>query len=118
MYEYQRRGWLEPHIEDLKALYRPRLDAMLQALDRHMQGLATWRKPEGGFFVGMMLKADVRAKELLKRAEAAGLQLTDGRGFFATCSGDRFIRLPFCALTPEEIEQGIARLAGVVRTFS
>jgi len=90
---------------------------MLNALDKHLTGLATWRKPDGGFFVGMMLKADVRAKELLKRAEQANLQLTDGRSFFATGSGDRFVRLPFCALTPQEIEEGIARLAQVVRAL-
>lgn len=115
VYEYERRGWLTPHIEEIKALYRPRLDAMLEALDNSLTGLATWRRPEGGFFVGMTLKADVRAKDLLKRAEQANLQLTDGRGFFAASGGDRFVRLPFCALTPQEIEEGVARLAQVVR---
>jgi DNA-binding transcriptional MocR family regulator len=117
VYEYERRGWLEPHIADLKALYTPRLDAMLNALNQHFSGLATWRKPDGGFFVGMTLKADVRAPELLKCAEQANLQLTDGRGFFAAGDGDRFVRLPFCALTPQEIQEGIARLAQVVRAF-
>ncbi len=117
VYEYVRRGWLEPHIAELKALYTPRLDAMLNALNKHLTSLATWRKPDGGFFIGLTLKADVRAHELLKRAEQANVHLTDGRGFFATCSGDQFVRLPFCALTPPEIEEGIARLAQVVRAL-
>jgi 2-aminoadipate transaminase len=117
VYEYERRGWLEPHIVDLKALYTPRLDATLKALEQHMTGLASWSKPDGGFFVGVTLNKNVRAKELLKRGEQANLQLTDGRGFFASAGGDRFVRLPFCALTPQEIEEGIARLAQVVSTF-
>lgn len=118
VYEYIQRGWLEPNIETLKALYEPRLDAMLSALDEQLAGLATWRRPDGGFFVGMTLQAEVRAKVLLAQAKAAGLQLTDGRGFFASGGGDRFVRLPFCALTPEEIREGIQRLADVVRALA
>lgn len=113
--EFIRRGWLEPQIARLKALYEPRLDAMLGALDTHLADLATWQRPDGGFFVGMTLNADVRAKELLQEGRRANLMLTDGRGFFASGGGDNFVRLPFCALTPDEIETGIARLAKVVR---
>jgi 2-aminoadipate transaminase len=43
------------------------------------------------------------------------LNLTDGNGFFASSGGDGFVRLPFCALTPEEITAGIDRLAEIVR---
>ena len=46
----------------------------------------------------------------------AGLALTDGRGFFPNPSdGNRFLRLPFCALTPAEIDEGVRRLAGLIR---
>jgi 2-aminoadipate transaminase len=116
--EFIQRGWLEPQIAKLKALYEPRLDATLKALDVHMADLAHWRKPEGGFFVGMMLHANVHAEELLSRAREVNLQLTDGRGFFADGDGNNFVRLPFCALTPDEIEMGIARLAEVVRDLT
>ena len=117
VFEFIHRGWLEPHIARLKALYQPRLDAMLKALDTHMADLATWQRPDGGFFVGMTLNADVRAKELLQEGRRANLMLTDGRGFFASGRGDNFVRLPFCALTPEEIETAISRLARLIRTF-
>jgi 2-aminoadipate transaminase len=114
--DFIQRGWLEPNIARLKALYTPRLDAMLGALDIHVGDMGTWRRPEGGFFVGMMLQGDIRAEDLLKSAREANLLLTDGRGFFVDGSGDRFVRLPFCALTPDEIEAGVARLAQVVHT--
>lgn len=118
VFEFISRGWLEPQIASLKALYRPRLDALLAALTAHMSDLATWRKPEGGFFVGMHVNAAVRADHLLAQARKNGLLLTDGRNFFTNRCGDDFIRLPFCALTPDEIEVGIIRLAQVVRTAS
>lgn len=117
VFEFIRRGWLEPQIADLKALYKPRLDALLGALEVHMADLATWHRPDGGFFVGMTLKVAMRAPDLVNRAREAGLLLTDGRGFFPNGGGDRFVRLPFCALTPHEIETGIARLAKVVRSY-
>jgi 2-aminoadipate transaminase len=116
--EYIRRGWLEPNIASLKKLYEPRLHATLGALEEHMADLATWSKPDGGFFVSMTLKADVCADDLLERAREANLLLTDGRGFFSNGGGDNFVRLPFCALTPDEIQEGVARLAEVVRALT
>jgi len=117
VFEFIRRGWLEPHVAGLKALYEPRLDAMIGALNTYMADLATWSRPDGGFFVGLTLNASVRAEDLLERARQANLLLTDGRGFFANGGGDNFVRLPFCALTPDEIQAGVARLADVVRAL-
>lgn len=117
VYDFVRRGWLEPQIEALKATYRPRLDATLAALETHMSDLATWHRPDGGFFVGATLNAPVDAGVLQQRAMEAGLLLTDGRSFFPDGNGDQFVRLPFCALTEEEIDGGIASLARVVRSL-
>ena len=117
IFEFIQRGWLEPQIAELKSLYEPRLYATLAALDTHLADLATWRKPDGGFFVGITLNADVHAPELIERAQEVNLALTDGRGFFAGGGGDSFVRLPFCALTPDEIEAGIVRLAKIVRSL-
>lgn len=114
--EFMQRGWLEPQIEGLKDLYEPRLDATLDALEEHLGGAGTWREPEGGFFVGLMLNGAVDTDELLSQARAADLALTDGRGFFVNGpNGSGFVRLPFCALTPEEIHEGVGRLGAVVR---
>lgn len=117
VYDFIQRGWQDEHLLFLKELYRSRLDAMLTALDADFKDLATWHKPDGGFFIGMTLKGKIRTEDLLKRAKEANLELTDGRGFFTTGDGDSFVRLPFCALTPEEIRTGIARLNTVVRSL-
>jgi 2-aminoadipate transaminase len=113
--EFIRRGWLETNLEKIKLLYGVRLESMLAALANSMGDLANWIKPEGGFFIGLTLKTRVKASDLLARASQANLNLTDGRGFFVSGAGDEFVRLPFCALTPQEITAGIERLAGVVR---
>jgi len=112
-----RKRWFEANLESLKCLYTPRLDTILAALESKMESFGNWHKPEGGFFVGFTANFPLDAGELLKKAEESGLQLTDGRGFFVNGDGSRFIRLPFCALTPEEIETGIHRLAKVLGSF-
>ncbi len=113
VYEFCRRGWLEPNIERLRQLYRPKLEATLAALQEHLHG-ASWVQPEGGYFVGVTLPAGTSAAALLQRAPDVGLSLSDGRGFFAQGGGDRFLRLAFPALSVPEIKQGIARLATLI----
>ena len=94
--------------------YRPRLHAALAALEKHLPQ-ASWPNPEGGFYVGVTLPDGAEMEALLTRSEKAGLKLSDGRGFFAhPPDGNRFLRLPFCSVTAEEIEDGISRLARIL----
>jgi 2-aminoadipate transaminase len=115
VYEYCRRGLLDSNVERLKRVYRPRLEATLAALEEHIPQ-ATWSQPEGGFFVSGVLPEGSDITTLQKRARDSGLLLTDGRGFFPRPErGNRFLRLPFCSLTPDEIEEGISRLAQLLQ---
>ncbi len=47
-----------------------------------------------------------------------GVTLSDGRGFFSDESGANFLRLPFCALSADQIREGIERLGSVVSTLN
>jgi len=114
VYEYCRRGLLQPNIERLKEVYRPRLEAVLAALETH-RVLAEWSRPQGGYYVSGMLPEDNDIVTLQERAEAVGLKLTDGRGFFPNpADGMRFLRIPFCSLSPQECREAIQRLAEIV----
>ena len=114
VYEFCRRGLLEPQLERLRALYRPRLEAACAAMRRWLPD-AQWTEPDGGFFLSLTLGAGLRSEDLRARAAAVKLNLSDGRGFFPDpADGERFVRLPFCALAPEEIGEGIRRMANVV----
>jgi 2-aminoadipate transaminase len=113
-YEWCRRGLLAPQIERLKQLYAPRLDACLTGLDRYMPDARATR-PDGGFFVSLTLPEGVLTTAVRTQAASCGLNLTDGLAFFPQGGGERFLRLPFCALSPSEIDDGIRRLADSVR---
>jgi 2-aminoadipate transaminase len=108
--EWCRRGLLAPQIERLKALYAPRLDACLAGLDAYMPDAEPTR-PDGGFFISLTLPAGVKTTAVRAAAATRGLNLADGLAFFPEGGGERFLRLPFCALSPTEIEGGIRRLA-------
>ena len=101
-------------IERLRGLYTPRLDACLDALARHLPGAKATR-PEGGFFVSVHLPEGTLTTTVREAARARELHLADGMAFFPNGGGERFLRLPFCALTPAEIEEGVGRLGETVR---
>jgi DNA-binding transcriptional MocR family regulator len=108
--EWCRRGLLAPQLERLKKLYAPRLDACLASLDTHLPDASVTR-PEGGFFVSLTLPDGVSTTSVRREAAGRGLNLADGLAFFPEGGGERFLRLPVCALTPQQIEVGISRLA-------
>ncbi|HWP66793.1 MAG TPA: PLP-dependent aminotransferase family protein [Candidatus Limnocylindria bacterium] len=112
-YEWCRRGRVEPQIARLRALYAPRLDACLDAIDRHLPAARPTR-PEGGFFLSVTLPEGVATRAVRERAQHYALNLADGEAFFPEGGGERFLRLPYCALTPAEIDEGVRRLARAV----
>jgi 2-aminoadipate transaminase len=112
--EFLQRGLLEPQLESLRNLYRPRLEAIIAALETYLPN-ASFIKPDGGFFLSVALPEGSSVTALMERGQDVNLTFTDGRGFFPVASdGERFLRLPFCALTPEELREGIKRLSHIV----
>jgi DNA-binding transcriptional MocR family regulator len=114
-YEWCRRGLLPPQIERLKALYAPRLEATLAGLDKYMPDAKTTR-PDGGFFISLTLPEGVSTTTVRTNAATHALNLADGLAFFPDGGGERFLRLPFCALSPAEIDDGLKRLAESVKS--
>jgi 2-aminoadipate transaminase len=108
--EWCREGRLPPQIQRLKQLYAPRLDATLAALDKYIPDAVATR-PDGGFFLSLTLPAGVSTTALRGAAAKHHLNLADGLAFFPTGGGERFLRLPFCALTPAQIDEGVRRLS-------
>jgi DNA-binding transcriptional MocR family regulator len=113
-WEWCRRGLLPPQIERLKALYAPRLAACLTALEHYMPDAEATR-PDGGFFLSLTLPPGVTTTAVRAAAAQRNLNLADGLAFFPDGGGERFLRLPFCALTPEQIDEGVRRLSEAVR---
>ena len=116
-HEAVRRGVLERLAPELRARYRLKRDVMETAIRREMDGSLTWRPPKGGFFLWATLPAGCTDTELLARALEQGVVFVTGSAFFVNGAGHDTIRLSFSEPSPEGIDEGIRRLASVLRTF-
>ena len=116
--ELLRRDDFLPNLERINGLLRARRDAMLDALAREMPDDASWTRPEGGYFVWLELPSGPSSAELLVEAEEAGVTFVKGTDFFADGAGEHALRLAFSFVSPDEIAEGVARLAALVRAAS
>jgi 2-aminoadipate transaminase len=103
------------HITRLQQIYRQKCEHMLAALEREMPEGATWTRPKGGFFLWVTLPDGVDAVDIVDQARENLVDYIPGPSFYSDGSGRRSLRLSFSAVTPEQIDAGIARLAAVVK---
>jgi len=109
--EFARSGKLDGHIMRLRQVYREKRDAMVRALETYCGEYASWVQPEGGFFVWVQLKSSLDGDKLLQVAASEGVAYLPGRACFASRAGKQFLRLSFSFLAPEQIREGVRRLA-------
>ena len=111
VFEFLRRGNFEPNLERVSALLGARRDAMLEALERELPD-SRWSRPQGGYFVWLELPEGADAGALLERATAAGVTFVPGADFGGA---PNTARLAFSFVSPDEIREGVSRLAALVR---
>jgi len=110
VFEFLRRGNLEPNLERVRSLLGTRRDAMLEALELELPS-ARWSHPEGGYFIWLELPAHTDAGALLERAGEAGVTFVKGADFGGASNT---ARLAFSFVSPDEIREGVRRLAALV----
>jgi 2-aminoadipate transaminase len=120
VYEFLRRGALERNLQLVRSLLKARRDALLQALEEHLEGAgARWNRPEGGYFLWLELPDGVDAAALLTAAERVGVTFVPGPDFFPRGGGGRSAaRLAFSFASPAHLADAGARLASLLRSPS
>jgi 2-aminoadipate transaminase len=108
VHEFIRRGNFEPNLERVNGLLKARRDAMLEGLERHMPDGAAWSRPDGGYFIWLDLPEDAPS---VADGEREGVTFVPGTDFFHDGSGTRSLRLAFSFVSPDEIAEGVERLA-------
>lgn len=114
---YLDAGHLPAHVSRLRAAYGQRRDRMLRALKEQFPREARWRKPSGGVFAWVELPRRVDTSELLRASiEKEQVAFIPGHAFdLGINSRAHGIRLNFSHHAPAVIEEGIARIARVLR---
>ena len=119
--QWQAMQWLgsekfQQHLHELRAYYRVRRDAFQAALQTHFADLADWQVPQGGLFFWLSLKQPLDTRTLLKPALEQDVAFMPGEPFFS--EPDRnpgHLRLNFSHIDPARLDEGLKRLAAVVR---
>ena len=120
VHEFLRRGALGRNLELVQSLLKARRDALLAALDEHLDGIgARWNRPEGGYFLWLDLPEGVDAAELLVAAERIGVTFVPGPDFFPRGGGGRSAaRLAFSFASPGQLGAAVSRLATLLPAAS
>ncbi len=110
-------GLIEKQIEVSKKLYAEKADAMLSALDKHMPKLEglSWSKPTGGMFLWVRLPETMDVVEMIPDAVKLKVAYVPGTAFYTDGSGRNEMRWNYSYPTIEQIEQGVQRIAGLVK---
>jgi 2-aminoadipate transaminase len=117
-YEVARDGFLDKHVKVIRQVYRERRDVMLQALQEFFPAEVTWTHPQGGLFLWVNLPKGLDIQAVFRSALEQNVAFVPGDSFYANDpqEGSRHMRLNFSNATPEQIREGIRRLAAAVKS--
>lgn len=111
------RGHLREHVDELREIYPYRRDLMLDALNRHCQGLLEWNRPHGGFYIWARLPNGLRTRDLLPEAARFGVAVAPGESFHPDGEGESTLRLNFTLPAHDQIDEAVRRLAAAIESL-
>ncbi len=114
-WKYVEDGYLDEHIPEIIEFYRPRRDAMLEALEEFMPEGVEWTKPDGGMFIWVVLPEGIDTKLMAEKAISRGVAYVPGEAFFAHREVKNTMRLNFTYVPEETIREGVKRLGEVIK---
>lgn len=105
------------HVNAVSDFYRERRDAFEASAKRHLNGLATWEKTQGGMFAWLKLEGVIDTWPLIKdKAVDKKVLFVPGQSFtIPTTAPSQYVRAAFSTATHEEIDEALRRLAELVR---
>ena len=115
VYEFCASGAIERSIETVKTALAERAETLTNALHRELAE-AEFVAPEGGYFVWVTLPHGTDVHALFDAAAERGVSFVKGTDFLLE-GGENTLRLAYSGVTPEQIDEGIARLAAAFRSL-
>jgi 2-aminoadipate transaminase len=110
-----RSGRIDSAISTVKEALRARRDALVTALERELPE-AVFAPPSGGYFMWVVLPQEVNVADLETAAREREVVFVKGTDFLLD-GGENTLRLAYSGVTPEQIDEGITRLADAVRSL-
>jgi DNA-binding transcriptional MocR family regulator len=114
--EFCHSGAIERSIAMVKEALRERRDATADALERHIPD-ARFVKPQGGYFLWVDLAEGFDVASLEAGALERGVVFVKGTDFLIK-GGESSLRIAYSAVPPDQIEEGISRVADAYRELA
>ena len=114
--QFARSGAIDASIETVKTALHERATVLCDALERELPD-ARFVRPQGGYFLWVELPRDTDVDALAKAGAERGVQFVKGSDFVLD-GGESSLRLAYAGVTPEQIQEGIARLADAYRAVT
>jgi 2-aminoadipate transaminase len=115
VYEFCASGAIERSIETVRTALAKRALTLAQALRRELPE-AEFVQPEGGYFMWVTLPPGTDVARLFDAAAELGVAFVKGTDFLLD-GGENTLRLAYSGVTPEQIEDGVTRLAAAYRSL-
>ena len=95
---------INEHMKKHASIMKPRFDMVLKMFDEQLNGLATWSKPTGGYFISLYVPN--KAKEVVSKCKEMGVTLTKaGSAYpYGKDPSNSHIRIAPTFLSIEELE--------------
>jgi len=113
--QFARSGRMGGAIATVKDALRDRRDALVGALERELPE-ARFSPPSGGYFMWVELPEGFNVAELETAAKERDVLFVKGTDFLLE-GGENTLRLAYSGVTPEQIDEGVTRLAEAARSL-
>jgi 2-aminoadipate transaminase len=116
VYEFCASGAIERSIETVRTALAKRALTLQSALSRDLPE-AEFVAPEGGYFMWVELPPGTDVNALFKLAGELGVAFVKGTDFLME-GGENTLRLAYSGVSPEQIEEGVGKLAEAFRSLA
>lgn len=110
-------GEQQKYLCNLRSIYAQRVAVLDAALRAHLPTYIYFERPSGGYFFWLEMPADIDAVRLLEQATKHQVGFQPGVRFSSCGNLSNYIRLSFAFYNEDELREGAARLALVVKSW-
>ncbi|MCY1518537.1 HTH-type transcriptional regulatory protein GabR [compost metagenome] len=107
-------GHYNSHVRAMRKLYAGRRSVMLDAIAKHLDGIVTALRPQGGLQIPCFLTDGWSEEQTIRQAASAGVQLPGLSRLYVGAEKKQGWLLGYASLTAHEIEVAMLRLANAL----
>ncbi len=117
LYQYLADNDIDEHIFRIKQAYSKQKDRMIAAMEQYFPAEVEFTRPQGGMFLWISLPKGLSSENLFELAIQENIAFVPGKPFYVDGGGDNTLRLNFSNSDENRIEEGIKRLANIIKRF-